>query len=326
MNTYPQSPGSAPAGSPTYPAPGAMPGGPGSPQPTPSGPGHGPKRNNVSLVALIAAILGFIFAVWEGAYIIGWVLLPIAFILSLVGLFARGASKKMAVAALIISIVGTIVGMVAFLGSVGEAVDDALGGTEATPVASAPSQPEPVDEPEPDNAATEDATPDASPEAAVEPEQTDDEPAASEPPAAEASPDGTRGNPFPLGTTVANDDWELTVNSVVLDATAEVVAENMFNDDPAAGNVYRMVNVTATYVGEESGSTFELRFHYVTQSGNVIADYDTFVVGPDELDTAELYSGASTSGNVVFEVPDGDEGTVRIALGLFSDEVFFALA
>src|SRR5690625_5883400 len=60
--------------------------------PTPSqfGPYQGtpppPQKNGIGLAALIVAIVGFLFACIPGALIIGWVLLPVAFILSIVGL------------------------------------------------------------------------------------------------------------------------------------------------------------------------------------------------------------------------------------------------
>ncbi len=61
-------------GSGSYPVGGQPPGS----QPPPIA---GKGRNTIAIVALVAAIVGFIFAVWEGAYLLGWVLLPIAFLL-----------------------------------------------------------------------------------------------------------------------------------------------------------------------------------------------------------------------------------------------------
>ena len=47
-------------------------------------------RNTVGIVALVMAIIGFIFACVPGALIVGWILLPISFIVGLVGLFRKG--------------------------------------------------------------------------------------------------------------------------------------------------------------------------------------------------------------------------------------------
>src|SRR5690554_1611410 len=73
-----------------------------------------PQKNTIGLVALIASIVGFIFACIPGALIVGWILLPISFILAIVALAQKGKKKGMGVTALILSVVGTIVGMIVF--------------------------------------------------------------------------------------------------------------------------------------------------------------------------------------------------------------------
>ncbi|WP_267278042.1 hypothetical protein [Arthrobacter sp. CDRTa11] len=85
------------------------------------------QLNVVGLIALIAAVLGFIFACTPGALIVGWILLPIAFVLALVSLFLKDKAKWMGVTALIASIVGTIVGFMVFFAAVGTSLDNALG-------------------------------------------------------------------------------------------------------------------------------------------------------------------------------------------------------
>jgi hypothetical protein len=69
------------------------------------------QKNTLGRIALIVGIIGFIFACIPGALIVGWVLLPIAFILGIVGLFPSGKAKGASVAAVIISIVGAVVGV-----------------------------------------------------------------------------------------------------------------------------------------------------------------------------------------------------------------------
>src|SRR5690625_1251453 len=73
-----------------------------------------PQKNGIGLAALIVAIVGFLFACIPGALIIGWVLLPVAFILSIVGLTRSGRKKGTSIAAMVISVIGTIVGFVVF--------------------------------------------------------------------------------------------------------------------------------------------------------------------------------------------------------------------
>ncbi|MCF8588349.1 DUF4352 domain-containing protein [Gordonia liuliyuniae] len=98
------------------------------------------RRNTVGLVALIFAIIGFVFGCIPGALIVGWVLLPIAFILGIVGLFQSGQPKKTPISAIIISAIGTIVAAVVFLTVVSDAIDDAFTPDTATVVEEGQSQ------------------------------------------------------------------------------------------------------------------------------------------------------------------------------------------
>ncbi|HWJ67936.1 MAG TPA: DUF5067 domain-containing protein [Nocardioides sp.] len=83
------------------------------------------KAKPLGKIALGTAIVGLVFACIPGALVVGWVLLPIAFILAIVALFQPGP-KWAALAGLIVSIVGTIIGFVVFLVVVVDAVDDAV--------------------------------------------------------------------------------------------------------------------------------------------------------------------------------------------------------
>lgn len=255
-----------------------------------------PEKNTLGLVALIMAVIGFIFACIPGALIVGWILLPVSFILALVSLFQAGP-KKLGIIALIVSIVGTLVGFIVFFAVVADAVDEAFsdGDTKITTPDDADSNADSgSNESDSDNAAA-----------------------------------GTRGNPLPIGSTVENDDWTVTINSVDLDATDKVMAENQFNDEPGDGNVYILINVTATYTGDDGdGETPWVSIDYVTSGGNTFAGSDSMAVAPDQFDSFEtLYNGASTSGNMVIEVPaDGvANGTLAVNPSMFGDKVFFAV-
>lgn len=265
-----------------------------APAPVPSGPQAAPKsRNLVAIVAFVAALVGFVFAVWEGAYIVGWILLPIAFILSLVALFQRDKPKRMALAALIIAIVGSIAGVLAFFSSVAGAFDEAFSDEPLT-AEEAPPATDDTDDPAP------------------APEQQDEQ--------------GTRANPFPLGSTLSNDEWSVTVNSFDANATDAVLAENQFNDEPGPDQTYALANLTVTYLGNESGTPWEITVAYITESGNVINSHDALAVTPDELSHNELYTGASATGNISFMIPQDDAGVLRVQAGLFGEEVFVAIS
>src|SRR5699024_11481272 len=87
-----------------------------------NGSGQGPEgdqtrrkrgKNVMGIIAFVLALIGFIFACIPCALTVGWILLPIAFLLSIISFFLNG-KKGFSIAALIISVVGTIVGILVF--------------------------------------------------------------------------------------------------------------------------------------------------------------------------------------------------------------------
>ena len=98
--------------------PGSVP--PSRPAPGSSGP------NILGFVALAIAVVGFIFACIPFVQFVAWILLPIAFVLSIVALFLTGR-KWPAITGLIVSVVGGIVGAIVFafvaLNVVGQVID-----------------------------------------------------------------------------------------------------------------------------------------------------------------------------------------------------------
>ncbi|PWC05241.1 DUF2510 domain-containing protein [Agromyces badenianii] len=115
---------------------------PGHPFTEPSNPGP----NVVGIIALVIAVVGLVFAFIPAVSGVAWILVPVAFVLSIVGLFLRGA-KWPAVTGLIVSIIAAVVGLVMFvaflIGSVGNAIDDI---DEAIPDVPALPLPDPVPE------------------------------------------------------------------------------------------------------------------------------------------------------------------------------------
>lgn len=108
---------------------GAYPGA--TPQPT----AVATKPSIIGLIALGAAALGTILACIPATIIIGWILLPIAFVLSIVAFFIKG--KKWApIAAVSLSVVGTIIAIVVaiVLASLAlTAYTEELGGSSSSP-------------------------------------------------------------------------------------------------------------------------------------------------------------------------------------------------
>lgn len=247
-------------------------------------------RNTIGLIALIVAAIGFVFACIPGALIVGWILLPIGFILAIVSLFQTGKGKGLGIAALIVSIVGTIVGFAVFFAVVASSFNDAFGGNETT-----------VSRPEASQAEAQ--------EEAVEEQQP-------------ASDDGTRSAPVPLGTMITSRDWTVIVDAVNSDAGAAVAEASEFNEPAPAGSHYVTVTYTTTYTGEGSSYAASVGVDLVTASGNVVNSYDSFVLLGDSIGLDELFAGASASGSVAFVVPDGEEYLVRVRPGVVADDVF----
>ena len=270
--------------------------------PYPGPPAQPPRRrtNIVGIIALVVAVIGFIFACVPGALILGWIMLPIAFVLSLVGLFLRDRARWTAITALIVSIVGTIVGVLVFFFAVVNAFDESFGGSSAT-----------VD--------------DSAAEAGAESVAMDDADEAVDGSAAVGESGESRENPVPLGTTVSGDEWDVTVVEFTADADDEVLAANMFNEPAADGYTYVTAEVEVAYYGEESDDpSWSVSVEYVTDSGNVISTADTMAVAPEPSihDIGEMYAGATGTGTVVFEVPEDDTGVLRVSPGMIADSIF----
>jgi len=145
-----------------------------------------------------------------------------------------------------------------------------------------------------------------------------------------AASSSDRSGPNPAGTSAPiGGGWRLVVNGSSPDGTAEVLAENQFNDPPPNGHVFFLVEVVLTNEGpERQDSAFFVDIDAVGD-GNV--EYDGFGCGviPNALDTStELFPGGSVSGNVCFVVPESEAGSdvVVYANGeVFGDElVYFA--
>lgn len=144
-----------------------------------------------------------------------------------------------------------------------------------------------------------------------------------------ASEEGTRANPYPIGTDITDGDWTVTINSVNLDAAAAIKDENIFNEEPDPGTVYILVNMTATYNGTApEGASPWTSVEYVTVDGNTITNTDKFIIAPSEFDASRtLYEGASITGNKALQVPadTAGEGVLAVKPGLLSDKHFVAV-
>lgn len=283
QQTAPGQPEQPPLGQPGYGAP---------TQALPPQPAKAKKQLNVvGLIAVITAALGFIFACIPGALIVGWILLPIAFILALVSLFLKDKAKWMGITALIVSIVGTIVGTIVFFAVVATSFDNAFGSGDTKVL-------------ETSNAGGNGG------EAKEEP----------------AAKTGTRENPSPIGSVIESEDWRVVINSVTLAASDAVIAANFFNEPPTEGSEYIIVNYSATYIGDDpDGQTPWVTVEYVTVNGTTV---NKFAVAPEPIDTmSTLYKDGTATGNKAIEVPTATagQGVLAVRPGMFADKIYVAV-
>lgn len=284
----------------TYPpAPGQ--GAPAAPQPTYIPPLHAqqgePKkaRNVLGIIALIVSAVGFLFACIPGALIVGWVLLPIGFVLGIVAVCLSGKVKWQAITAIIVSVVGTIVGMIVFFAVVASSFSNAFGGTDVEVSDDAPAVVEEDGESGGDEAAAE---------------------------------VGTRENPAALGATITGDEWTVVINSVLPDATKAVLKESSYMEEPDAGHTYLQYNYTVTYTGDDAEGSMPafVSIEYVSADGVTFDGLDKLIVGPDEMDVmSTLYNGATVTGNGYLQVPEPADGVLAVSAGMLADTVFVAI-
>lgn len=253
-----------------------------------------PAKNTLGLVALILAAVGFIFGCIPGALVIGWILLPIAFILGIVSVCLRGKAKWQGVTAIVLSVVGTIVAFVVFFAvaatALSNAVEDASGG-DTTVSEQQPATDEPSEE-------------------------------------ATNAEVGTRENPIPLGTAFSNDDWTVVINSVTQNAAEQINAANGYPQDADPGTEFLLINYTVTYTGDDADGEYPamVQIEYVTAGGVTVNLVDKFVVAPDAINsTSVLYTGATVTGNTAIQVPTPVDGVLAVTPGVFGDKVFVAV-
>lgn len=109
--------------------------------------------NVVGIIALGVAIVGLVFAFIPALSGVAWILVPVAFVLSIIGLSLRGP-KWPAVTGLVVSILAAVVGIVMFvtsvIGSIGTALDEIDEAIPDVPGLPLPGQDDPGADPAPE--------------------------------------------------------------------------------------------------------------------------------------------------------------------------------
>ncbi|MBF4630855.1 DUF4190 domain-containing protein [Clavibacter michiganensis subsp. phaseoli] len=267
--------------------------------------GEPPRPRGGKGLAIAALVVGI--ATFLGALIpfLNYVMLVpavVAVVLGIVSLARRMDGKPLAVTGIVLGAVGFVLSVVlavvytfAFVTSVTDAV-------ESSGADSGFASPEPSD-----GFGDDDAT---------------------------AQPGTSPDDPLPIGTPVTGEgidgpEWEVTLGTPTLDATAAVLAADPTNEAPAEGMQYAVVPVTATYLGSSTGDPLsELAVGFLAADGSQYSAADSFVQAPAPAftDDADLLEPQGTAtGNVVIEIPiDGAEGGLwATAPGTIADAYYF---
>lgn len=146
--------------------------------------------------------------------------------------------------------------------------------------------------------------------------------------AADVAPTGTLENPFPLGTMVHDDfqEWDITINSVTLNANA-MVQETGYVSPFEPASQYILVNATFTYTGEGDTYPPDNFIWYVTASGDKWVPAST-AEAPDPVPETQVSTGQSVTGNIVISVPptevSAEGGAISVPRG-FGEAAYVAL-
>jgi hypothetical protein len=264
------------------------PGAPYAGSPTsPTGAGAKKPLHVLGIIALVAAGIGFVLACIPVTVVFGWIVLPIALVLSIVALFMKGA-KWPAITGLAVSVVGLLVAAIVSVVGFFIAVSEIDRG---------------VDELDSGSSALEEEI-----EGAFGGEVF-----------------GSREAPLAIGEVISTEEFDVVVNSVDLAATEQVLAADEYNEPPVEGETYAIVNLTVTYKGEGSSTDSMVGVDYVSADGVVKDDAYAYVWGIEpEFGLSELYAGASATSNLVLMLPADADGVLRISPG-FLDEAWVAI-
>jgi hypothetical protein len=150
---------------------------------------------------------------------------------------------------------------------------------------------------------------------------------------------GTRTNPIPLGApidindTFSKEHWRLRILSTQPNATAAVMAENQLNDPPAAGKQFFIATLKLTYVSGTRASNPGIRIAGDLKAvgpSNVVYSTSGSAskcgVIPDAMsDKGDLLPGASSTGNICWQVPSAEAGSLIAFYELDNKPYYMAL-
>ncbi len=140
---------------------------------------------------------------------------------------------------------------------------------------------------------------------------------------------GTRENPIPYGQTAQiTAEWEMTVIAVTPDATDLILAENSYNEAPAAGQQFFMATVRLTSIGQTSDEFYTSDLNAVGQLAVGYNQYDDDCGSiPNELPSREVFTGGTIEGNVCWSIAteDADSRILYDNYGPSEDRVYLSM-
>ena len=127
-------------------------------------------------------------------------------------------------------------------------------------------------------------------------------------------------------------DWRISVAEVDTDAADTILAENQFNDPPAAGHSFVMVTIEATFEGAEASDPwFDVRNKALGDSRVAYEGFDAYcgVIPDDFTNVGEVQPGETVFANFCWSVADEDIENLILILedsGSFDEgRLFYAL-
>jgi hypothetical protein len=318
----PASTGSASAPPPSYgspygsnPSPAGTPPSGQLPYTTPYAPGQIPPRGKGGWMGILSIILGGLALLASAVPVLDYVTVFGAIaglVFGLIALFKKFGSRGLALTgtivsgvAFIVSVIFIIIYTLTFIGF-GNAVKDYDYDYTDTPPTSSPLDEDPTESNAPD---------DESSGVPGDPTAVPGDPTPSA--GATVCADGTA---IALGkagilTYDGENQAEVTVNDVQLDATDAILAENSLNEAPPSGYQYALISLTVKQLGTEdfpAGGTRGI-FKGVAEDIASPADY-AVLPQPELLFAPDLTPGASVTGNIAVFVPTSgaDAGSLLV--------------
>jgi hypothetical protein len=150
----------------------------------------------------------------------------------------------------------------------------------------------------------------------------------SEPVAAE--PGTSRSNPLPLGSTVELEDWKVTVAGYKQgeEAVSAITAANQFNEAPAEGTSYVLVDLAVEYTGDAEEAQSPLIGLDLRLTGSKHLLYGSAMLVPEQALEGQLFKGGKAEGQRAFVIAaDEDNLMMRVqqSFSLSAEPVFVAL-